>query len=267
MAAAFFGVTLHMVSLRELGLYRRFQVTPVTTLTVVLAHALIALINVLISTLLQLLVARALFHVSLHLLTASLVGGVLVAAFAFIPLGLLLGCVLRDMKTAPAVSNLFFFPMIFLSGAAMPLYLMQPWLQRLATLIPATYVVEIFQAAMLRGETLNACRAPVAILLTTGGIGLAADAALFRWEGRERINRVGIAATLTGLSVVYLAAFVSGVKLESAHAPEAQAVSAVKLKLAANARVLKGMTILDGLGGRIENGLVVIQGDRIVYVG
>ncbi|MCW3050936.1 MAG: Amidohydrolase family protein, partial [Chthonomonadales bacterium] len=69
------------------------------------------------------------------------------------------------------------------------------------------------------------------------------------------------------LSVLYIAVSAGGIKLESTHPPVDQQAGPITLKLESNARVLKGMTILDGLGGRIEHGLVVIRGDRIVYVG
>src|SRR5438045_9335489 len=43
LAAAFFGVSTHMVLLREKEFYRRLWVTPVTALTVVLAPSITAL--------------------------------------------------------------------------------------------------------------------------------------------------------------------------------------------------------------------------------
>src|SRR5262249_56254921 len=48
-AAVFFGITLHMVSLRESGLYRRYPATPVHEFTVVITHTLTATHNILSS--------------------------------------------------------------------------------------------------------------------------------------------------------------------------------------------------------------------------
>lgn len=261
--AAFFGIALHMVSLREKGLYRRFRVTPLTALTVVLAHALTALVNILVGAGLQLLVAWLVFRVKLESSPPEVLLALLLSAFAFIPLGLLVGSVASDMKSGPAISNLIFLPMMFLSGAAVPLFLMPAWLQKASRLLPATYVVEILQAAIFRGFTPDRIATPAAILLLTGFIGFAFNAFLFRWESKEPLNRKGLLLTLVILAVVYGTAFARSVRLDSTRPPGA---SANRAKPGAGAQVLAGMTILDGTGGRIENGQVVIENGKIVEV-
>jgi len=263
-AAAFFGVSLHMVSLRESELYRHFRVTPVRSLTVVLAHSATALANILLSVVVQLAVAKALFHLPIRGSLFDLALALLLAGFAFIPLGLLVGSVAGDMRSAPALSNLLFFPMMFLSGAAMPLYLLPHWLQRVAALLPATYVVELLQAAIVRGNLAARLWPSAGILLLTGALAFAFDARLFRWESRQPIDRRGLALAVLCLGALYLVAFLAGVRLEAARGPGKPVAS---VKPAAGARVLQGMTILDGSGGRIERGRVVLDGPRIVAVG
>jgi len=266
LAASFFGVSLHMVSLREKELYRRFSVTPLTSLTVVLAHSVTALVNIVVSAALQLTVAKAWFHIEIRGPIAGLAFALLVAAFAFIPLGLMVGSIAKDMRTAPAISNLLFFPLTFLSGAAMPLYFMPAWIQRLATFLPATYVVELLQGPILRGTALKGAGLPVGVLVLTGILGFAFNAMLFRWESQQPINLRGLALATASLAVVYGAAFLHGTTLESARQPEEQPSPATR-KLGAGARILTGMTILDGTGRRIEHGRVILEGDRIVDVG
>jgi imidazolonepropionase-like amidohydrolase/ABC-type multidrug transport system permease subunit len=265
LAAAFFGISMHMVTLREKDLYRRFWATPLTPLTVVLAHSVTALVNMLVSVVLQLAVALALFHISLHGSAVTLAIAVLLGAFAFIPLGLLVGSVAQNTKTAPAISNLLFFPLSFLSGAAMPLYFMPVWIQRLATLLPSTYLVELLQDVMLRGYGLREIAIPAGILALTGIAGFAFNVWLFRWESAQPINRRGLVLTVASLAIIYGAVFVHGMNLESARAPEQR--NSGRFKLTSDTRILRGMTILDGLGGRIEHGEVVLEGNRIVDVG
>jgi imidazolonepropionase-like amidohydrolase len=171
------------------------------------------------------------------------------------------------MKTAPAISNLLFFPMMFLSGAAMPLFLMPGWLQRVAALLPATYAVEVLQAAIVRGDVFDGLAVPAGILILTGLLALAFDARLFRWERREPMDRRGLALAVACLAIVYLAAFAGGVKLRSARPPERPAAPSARPKLGTGARVLRGMTLLDGSGGRIERGQVILDQGRIVEVG
>lgn len=262
LAGSFFGVSLHMVSLREREIYRRFRATPLMSLTVTLAHSITAFVNLTISAILQLAAAKLFFRIQIQGSIAELAIALFIVAFAFIPLGLLVGSVAQDMKTAPAISNLLFFPLSFLSGAAMPLYLMPAWLQRLAELLPSTYVVELLQMVILRGVAFTEIGTPVAILLLTGVVGFAFNAMLFRWESREPISRRGLALVAASLMVVYAVPFARNIELRSARPP----AQATKDMLSADARILMGMTILDGLGGRIERGRIVFEGNRIIDV-
>jgi len=188
LAAAFFGISLFMVSLRELGIYRRLFMTPLTAVTVVLAHAAVSLFYIVISTGLQIAIARVLFHTSSPCSVVALGMTVLLGAFAFIPVGLLVGSVAQSMRTAPVLSNLLFFPLAFLSGAAIPLHLMPAWTQRIAALLPSTYLVKLLQAALLHGDLHKEAAPAAGILLLTGVIGLVGNTLLFRWDSGQPLG-------------------------------------------------------------------------------
>jgi imidazolonepropionase-like amidohydrolase/ABC-type multidrug transport system permease subunit len=274
-AASFFGVSLHMVSLREREVYRRFRVTPLAALTVVLAHAATALVNIILSTVIQLAVAALLFRVSFAGPLPQLAVVILLSAYAFIPLGLLVGSVAQDMRTAPALSNIIFFPMMFLSGAAMPLHMMPAWIQSAAVFVPSTYVVELLRASITHGDALKENLTPAFVLILTGFIGLAFDALLFRWESSQPVNRRDLLMAVACLAVIYAAVYLKGTEFKSARPPEAGQAGATDAGRAAlplrkygpDARILKGMTVLDGSGERIEHGRVVVEGGRIIKVG
>lgn len=273
--ASFFGISLHMVSLREREVYRRFRVTPLAALTLILAHAATALINIVVSLSLQLLLAVVLFRIGIEGSIAQLAVTMLLAAFAFIPLGMLVGSIAQDMRTAPALSNLIFFPLMFLSGAAMPLYMMPAWLQRVAIFLPATYVIELLRASIISGDTFKGLTTPAVVLICTGLVTFAFNALLFRWESEQRISRRGLALAIACLALIYTAVYLKGTQLESARPPEVSAAStspspasrATAPKPTPDGQILTGMTLLDGMGGRIERGRVLIKGGRIVEVG
>lgn len=262
-AASFFGTSFYMVSLRESGLYRRYHVTPVKSITIVTAHAITSMLNIMMAMILQVIVAKLLFgiHIQGSLLLLLLL--IFVSAFAFIPLGLIIGSVARDMRIAPAISNILFFPLAFLSGAAMPLFLMPETLQRIAEFLPATYVVEILQDVIIRGVEITDYLLPSAILLLTGIIGFICSALLFRWESSQKINRNALFAVLASLLTLYLFVFLISPKLDSAKIPPGMNSETPK----SGSIILKGMTVIDGLGNIINNGRIVILGDEIMDVG
>lgn len=208
LAATLFCISFYMVSLRERELYRRLHATPVTAATVVVAHSLTALVNIAIACALQFAIAKILFRIVIRGSAIDVTIALLLTAFAFIPLGLLVGSVAQDMRTGPAISNVLFFPLVFLSGAAMPLFLTPTWIQRLSTLVPSTYAVELLQTAILRGDVHNGIAGPGAILVLTGVVVFAFDILLFRWESSEALNRKRLSAALLSLAMIYVAAFV-----------------------------------------------------------
>ncbi len=262
-AACFFGTSFYMVSLRESGLYRRYHVTPVKSIAIVTAHAITSMLNIVMAMILQVIVAKLMFDVHIQGSLLLLLLLIFISAFAFIPLGLIIGSVARDMRIAPAISNILFFPLAFLSGAAMPLFLMPATLQRVAEFLPATYVVEILQDVIIRGVELTDYLLPSVILLLTGIIGFICSALLFRWESSQKINRNALFAVLVSLLTLYLFVFLISPKLDSAKIPPGMNSETPKK----GSIILKGMTVIDGLGKKINNARIVVLGDQIVEVG
>ncbi len=213
-SGSFFGVAYTLVTEREQGILRRLWVTPATASTVVAANAVRSLTTVTASLFMQGLVAWLVLDVEFG---TSLAVVAIVLAFgiwAFVPLGLIMGSSAKDMRSAPAIGNLIFFPMIFLSGAALPTQLLPEWLQVFGRMLPTTYLVEALDGVMVRQETILQQAAPLAVLLASGFISFAFNSLLFRWESTQPLGTKRVAAAVCGLVVLYviaaLAAWQSG---------------------------------------------------------
>ena len=72
-----------------------------------------------------------------------------------------------------------FYPMLFLSGAAMPRYIMPDFVQQIAGLLPLTHVVILIEDLWLKGTWNLTSLAVVAVLLI---LGLVISRFTFRWE-------------------------------------------------------------------------------------
>ncbi len=264
MSGALFGVALPLVQQRETGLLRRLRVTPVPAAVVAIAHGVTAILTGLISLVVLMTLAWAIFGARMAGSWPTLVAVYLCGACALVPMGLLVGSTARDIRTAPAIANLLFFPMMFLSGSAMPFAVLPEGVQRFARLLPTTYLNETYSGVIVRGEGLLTLVGSLAVLLAIGAVGIVLTSMLFRWEGTEPIPRrslaiVAIAFTLTlGVSALAAPAFKMG------DMPGARRVEPGPA--AGQVLVLKGATVLDGLGGRIANARVVIRDHRIAEV-
>lgn len=201
MTGSLFGVAFRMIVARENGALRRLRVTPVTSLAIVVAYGLVAFALLVATFLLQIATAKAIWHVRVAGPWASVALVALAGFFAFVPLGLFVGSAARDMKTAPPLSNLIFFPMMFLSGAAVPFAILPPWLQTTGRLLPATYLVEGLQGVIVRNDSLAHLSGTLAVLVLTGLVGVGMNALLFRWESTEKVDVRKLAVALAGLAV------------------------------------------------------------------
>lgn len=264
-SATFFGLSMSMVSQREQGIFRRFRVTPITSFTVVMAFALMSLANIAVSLLIQLVVAWIMFDVTIQGSILALALAILLSTFAFIPLGLIVGSAAKDIKTAPVITNLLFFPLMFLSGAALPFFMLPDWIKTVAGLLPATYVVEVLQGVIFRGDGLLSMPIPILILVVSGVTAFVVNTLVFRWESTEPLNKKNVALAISCLAGVYLIAFLVTPAFKMAEQPSRPSQTTTDTT-DAPVTVLRGLTVFDGLGNRLENVHVVLAGTRIQQV-
>lgn len=207
-SGSFFGASYTLVAEREQGILRRFWVTPANALTIVAANSIRALSTVTFSLIFQCLIAWLVldvdFGTSLLVVAVVLLFGVV----AFVPLGLIMGSVAKDMRSAPAIGNLLFFPMIFLSGAALPIEMLPGWLQSFGRVLPTAYLVDALRGVMAQGETLGQQWVSLAVLALSGIVAFGANGLLFRWETTQPLGTKRVAIALGGLGVIYLLAAV-----------------------------------------------------------
>lgn len=205
-SGAFFGVSYLMVSEREAGILRLYRVTPVSALTVVLANAIRAMVVLSISIGAQASVGWLVFRYEVAGSLALTFFIMLLGGAAFIPLGMFVGSVAQDMRTAPAISNLIFFPLVFGSGAALPAFMLPDWLQSVMRMIPSSYLVEALQGVMLRGHGLVELAGPITVLLLTVVVGAWVNSKLFRWETSEPLNKRAMLTAVVVLTLLYAVA-------------------------------------------------------------
>jgi ABC-2 type transport system permease protein len=136
MSGALFGVGLTLVQQRKPDCSAACASTPLTAAAVTIAHGITAVMTGFLSLVTLMVLGHALFGLQMAGSWPALAGVFLCGACALIPMGLLIGSTARDIKTAPAIANLLFFPMMFLSGSAMPFAFLPEGVKRFARLLP-----------------------------------------------------------------------------------------------------------------------------------
>ena len=264
LSGSLFGLAFPLVQQRENGLLRRLRVTPVPSAAIAIAHALTSLMTGFVSLIALMLLARLIFGVQPAGSWVTLAIAYTFGACALIPMGLLVGSTARNIRTAPAIANLLFFPLMFLSGSAIPFALLPDGVKRFARLLPTAYLVDTYSAVIVRGDGALAIAGSLAVLFGIGVAGTTLASMLFRWEGTDPIPRRSLATiALVFGGTLGVAAF-SAPSFRMNDIPGTRQIEPGDAK--GQVRVLRGATVLDGLGGRIVKARVVIRDHRIADV-
>jgi ABC-2 type transport system permease protein len=186
---SFWGLSAALVTFREQGILRRFHVTPVTA-TDMLASSIVAnYILTLPTVAIELLFARLIFHVSDFGNLVSLVVLVSVGVVSFASMGLVVASVTNTMQETQVLNQLIWLPLIFLSGATMPLPFLPKAAQTVAVFLPATYLVWGLQAAIYASLAISKLWIEASALLGWAILTFFVAAQLFRWEPESKIPR------------------------------------------------------------------------------
>jgi len=178
-ALSLIGVPITLATYREKGVLRRFRVTPMPTWLVLAAHGLVALVMVLIGTGLVVGAGYALFDLRLPAAPVGVLAATILGSLSFLAVGFLLGGTLPTARTAQAVGMALFFPMLFLSGAALPRLLFPDLLRQISLFFPLTHVVTLIQNVWMgTGWNTSALLVLTGLLVTSAGSAIA----LFRWN-------------------------------------------------------------------------------------
>jgi imidazolonepropionase-like amidohydrolase/ABC-type multidrug transport system permease subunit len=198
--SSLWGLGMRSVAERERGSLRRYRLAPIGAGVMVLSSALASYLLLIPTVAVMLFCARVFFHMPMTISVLDLWILVTAGSFAFAGFGLTIGSVANTMQEAQVYNNIAFFPLLFLSGATIPLGALPHWLQAVAAFLPATYLVGAFQGVMSQSEPLLQHSVELGVLVVSGILGLMFAWKLFRWEKDEKIPRSGKLWALTFLA-------------------------------------------------------------------
>jgi ABC-2 type transport system permease protein len=175
------GVPITTSGYREQGVLRRFRATPMRPLTYLIADVTTNLMMTLIGMLFLVLAGWLLYRVRFEGQIASVIFAVLFGGVTMFAIGYLIASVAASARMAQVVGMVIFYPMMFLSGASVPLEVMPPGIQRVSEFLPLTYVVRLLRGVWFGGRVID----QASDLLVLGAIFSASTilaVRFFRWE-------------------------------------------------------------------------------------
>jgi ABC-2 type transport system permease protein len=175
------GVPITTSGYREQGVLRRFRATPMRPLTYIVADLLTNLTMTLLGMAILIGVGGALYRVRFEGQVLSVFVAVVFSGLTMFAIGYLIASLASGARTAQVIGMVIFYPMMFLSGASVPLEVMPEGVRRISDFLPLTHVVTLLRGLWFGegwGEHLTEVIILAAILVV--GAGLAAR--FFRWE-------------------------------------------------------------------------------------
>jgi ABC-2 type transport system permease protein len=188
---SFWGLSAALVTFREQGILRRFHVTPVTPSDMLASSIVANFVLTLPTVLIEFLLAGSIFHVSHFgdLLSAFLL--ITIGTVSFASMGLVVASVTNTMQETTVINQLIWFPLLFLSGATVPLANLPQVAKHVGLFLPATYLVTGLQSAIFAAMAPWSLDVLLALcsLAVWAALTFFLSAQLFRWEPESKIPR------------------------------------------------------------------------------
>jgi ABC-2 type transport system permease protein len=186
---SFWGLSAALVMFREQGILRRFHVTPVTASDMLASSIVANFILTIPMVLVQLFLAHAVFHVPTIGDPISLFLLISVGIISFSSLGLVVASVTNTMQETQVLNQLLWLPLIFLSGATLPLAFLPRAVQRFGLFLPATYLVNGLQQTIVYSATAWSRYVEIISLAVWACLTFFLSTQLFRWEPEAKTPR------------------------------------------------------------------------------
>jgi ABC-2 type transport system permease protein len=185
----FWGLSMQLVSWREQGILRRFRLAPLTPAHMIGASILANYVLILPTIIVELVLARFVYHVTAFGNLFSLFVLVIFGITSFGAMGLVVASVTNTMQETQIINQLLWFALIFLSGATVPLLFLPHIVQRIGLFLPATYLVSGLQRAMVFHQGVLALWVELISLGAWGALAFFISSNLFRWEPEAKLPR------------------------------------------------------------------------------
>jgi ABC-type multidrug transport system permease subunit len=186
---SFWGLSATLVMFREQGILRRFHIAPVTASDMLASSVVANYFLTLPTVLIEILFARLFFHVTNLGNLAGVFVLITIGTVSFASLGLVVASVTNTMQETQVLNQLLWLPLIFLSGATIPLGYMPSVAQRAGLFLPATYLVNSLQQSIVNNVSLWSRHTEFISLVCWAMLTFFLSAQLFRWEPESKIPR------------------------------------------------------------------------------
>ncbi|SES77565.1 ABC transporter permease [[Clostridium] polysaccharolyticum] len=175
------NLPLTLCEYREKKILKRFKATPVSPSNVISAQLAVNFFMTIVGMILLIVISRIVFHLNFQGSYPAVILVFVLSVFSVFSIGFLIASLAPNMKAGSAIANIVYFPMLFMTGATVPLEIMPKGMQQASKFFPVTHVVKAMQGAWLNKD-INDYLVNIIVLLAITVICFGISIVAFRWE-------------------------------------------------------------------------------------
>ena len=180
-AGSLMGLPLVVSEYRERKILKRFKVTPISPVMLLTVELLIYVIYSAVSLATLIPVAMIFWKVEIHGSWLAFIGSWLLTMVSTLSIGMMVGGIAKNAKTASVIACILYFPMLIFSGATLPFEVMPVGMQNLVRFLPLTQGIQLMKATFL-GLPFSNVWLPIAVMLAVTVVCVGIAVKCFQWE-------------------------------------------------------------------------------------
>ncbi len=175
------GINITMASYREQGILRRLRVSPLRPAVILSGQVVVIFLMTVAGMGLLVLAGKLVYGMRFEGDLLAVIGAFILGSLSFFSLGFVIASVMPNARTAQVVGMAILYPMLFLSGAGLPLEILPDSLRNFSKFLPLTHVVTLLRGLWI-GGTWAQHTTELWVLLGVLVVGIAVSSVVFRWE-------------------------------------------------------------------------------------
>ena len=180
-AGGVMGLPLVVSDYRSKHILKRFKVTPVDPIVILLVQVTIYALYSLVSMISLFLVAKLFFKFNMQGNILNFILGWLLVMISMFSIGIMVGGISKDSKIAGVIASVLYFPMLIFSGATIQYEVMPNIMKSIVDVFPLTQGIKILKSAIL-GQSVENIIIPIVIMLIITAICSIVVIKCFKWE-------------------------------------------------------------------------------------
>lgn len=180
-AGGVMGLPLVVSDYRHKKILKRFKVTPISPVVILSVQVVIYALYAIASLILVYATSSIFFGYHFNGSWLRFIGSYLLVMGCMFSIGIMVGGIAPNQKTAGIIASELYFPMLIFSGSTLPYEVMPTALQKCSNFMPLTQGIKLLKAASL-GLKADSVIIPIIVMIAIGLICTGIALRFFKWE-------------------------------------------------------------------------------------